>query len=122
MVPMISFVFLLLIFFLLIGHYGAADPFAVRPPVSSLPTSSEATSTGLLLSANGDLAWGRERLAPAEAIERAVQWSALHPQQSVSIKADAAMEAVELIGLLERLKAAGVTRVLLLTTPADSQP
>ena len=121
MVPMISFVFLLLIFFLLIGHYGAAGAFAVRPPVSALPTSTEATSAGLLLSANGELAWGRERLTPPEAIERAVQWSALHPQGSVSIKADAALEAIALIDLLERLKAAGVTRVQLLTTPAGRE-
>lgn len=119
MVPMIGFVFLLLIFFLLIGRFGAAEAFSVRPPASRVPNPSEAVSTGLLVSSSGDIAWGRERLSQSEAIHRAARWSGLHPQESVSIKADAALEAIVLIDLLERLQAEGVSRVLLLTTSAD---
>lgn len=121
MVPMISFVFLLLIFFLLIGRVGAVEPFDVLAPASARPGDPTATTPVLLMAANGDMAWDGERLPPDAVIGLAAQWSSLHPRAGLSLKADAAADAVVVIELLERLQAAGVTRLQLVTRPADGR-
>ncbi|SDH22196.1 ExbD/TolR family protein [Roseospirillum parvum] len=112
--PLINVVFLLLVFFLLAGQLVAADPFAVRPPVSSAPGDGAPAVPTILLAADGRLAVlggeeaGRDPLAGLLADG---------PPPLVRLKADGRVSAERVTRLLRRLEGLGVARVHLLTTP-----
>lgn len=116
--PLINVVFLLLVFFLLAGQLVAADPFAVRPPVSSAPGDGAPAVPTILLAADGRLAVvgaeGGDREAADDALAGLV---ADGPPPLVRLKADGQVPAERVTRLLRRLEGLGVARVHLLATP-----
>ena len=116
MVPMINFVFLLLIFFILSGSLTNGSPLPVLPPKSEALTASDASSNVLTLSADGRLALGNEVMSDAQLAERAGQWRAEHIGEILQLKADAQAPATRVVEVMETLRSAGVERVSLLTT------
>ncbi|MDF1735082.1 MAG: biopolymer transporter ExbD [Minwuia sp.] len=112
--PLINVVFLLLIFFMIAGHLTATDPFAVTPPHSATETTPDADSHLILIDRNGRLALDGRPL-PEAAVLAAFGSG---PANMVRIKADGAVDAVTVIALMERLRAAGLSELQLLTVPA----
>lgn len=118
MVPMINFAFLLLIFFLLVGRFGPQDVFKVTPPRTAMTSVEPAAGDPVLLfAADGALAFGGSRVEAAALPAALRAWRASHPQQALSLKADADADASRLVDLLELLRSAGVSEVRLLTRP-----
>ncbi|WP_417723842.1 ExbD/TolR family protein [Salipiger sp.] len=104
-VPMINVVFLLLIFFLMTAEIAPPQPFPVAPPVASGDMSEPAPA--LFVSADGQIAFGAERGSDALA--------AATRAGPVTLRADAALPATELAGILARLGALGAGSVALVT-------
>lgn len=118
MVPMINFVFLLLIFFLLAGRLAPADPLGVTPPRSDVATrAGEAPAAALLLAADGRLALGADLIDAAELPAHMRAWQVTHGNRPLELKADAGADATNLIAVLQTLRDAGVVEVRLLTRP-----
>ncbi len=115
MVPMINFAFLLLIFFMLAGTLVPAQKMPIDPPRSALATPADPSGNVLLLAADGHAGFAGELLPEAELPARIAQWHKEHPQESLRVKADAAVDATRVINILQRLRAAGIEHVSLLT-------
>lgn len=111
--PLINVVFLLLIFFMVAGHLSATDPFAVTPPHSDTETAPDMDTHLILIDRQGHLALDGLPLSEAALIEA----FGSSPMTTVRIKADGAVDAVTVITLMERLRAAGLTNLQLLTIP-----
>ncbi len=120
MLPLINVVFLLLIFFMLTAQISTVDPFQVTPPSSSGGDAAEARETLVLLAADGRIALG-DRIVDMDGLQQLIA-ARLEQQDSaqIKVKADARVEAALLMELMRTLQAAGVERLVLLTTPSRS--
>lgn len=110
--PLINVVFLLLVFFMVAGALERADLYGVEPPQAAVEAEAEALENVLLMATDGRLALDG---AP---VERADLADALAGREGapLKLKADAGAEALDVVALLEDLRAAGVERVTLLAT------
>jgi biopolymer transport protein ExbD len=121
MVPMINVAFLLLIFFLLVGRYGAAEPFRVQPPRAEAAVAPGEAQAVLLLAADGRLGFAGREVGLAELLPAVRAWQQAHPGQVLELKADATAEATELVRLLAQLRTAGLEEVRVLARPPAGQ-
>lgn len=114
LIPLINVVFLLLIFFMLAGRLARPDPAGLTPPESG-NTETVAAGWVLLIDAAGQFTADDE---PLDATNLAA-WvqTRLHDPATgpLQVKADARLKAAQLITVLERLRAAGVEELQLLT-------
>ena len=108
-VPMINVVFLLLIFFLMTAQITPPEPFEVNPPESSVETPADGQDI-LYISAEGVLALGELR---GEAVLDGLP--VLGEAEALMIRADRAVEAEQIAGLLPKLAARGVRRIKLVS-------
>ena len=118
--PLINVVFLLLVFFMLAGHLASSDPLGVEPPESVSERVPEAAALVLLVAADGAMALEGHSVAPAGLQEAVAARLRERPGLPVHVKADADLPATRLLGVLERLVAAGARRVRLLTVAAPA--
>ncbi|PTU32644.1 ExbD/TolR family protein [Stenotrophobium rhamnosiphilum] len=114
MVPMINFAFLLLIFFMLAGTLVPAQKNPIDPPRSTLATPADPSGNVLLIASDGRVGFGTELLPESELPTRIAEWRKEHPQESLRVKADAAVDATRVINILQRLRASGIEHVSLL--------
>ncbi|MEZ5935167.1 MAG: biopolymer transporter ExbD [Alphaproteobacteria bacterium] len=118
--PLINVVFLLLIFFMLAGRLAASDPFEVEPPASASDGPAADGELELLIGPDGELALDGmviERKGLDEAIALRL---AEAPAVKARIKADSGAAAVDVLDMLERLNAAGIEELLLVTRAGAS--
>jgi biopolymer transport protein ExbD len=120
LIPLINVVFLMLIFFMVIGRIAPADLFQVRPPTSRSQQLLQEHSVTLLITHNGSLAVDAapvtlETLIPTlqTALDAAGKKQGATPE--IRIKADAALTAGQLTPVLDRLRNSGQSKVRLLT-------
>ncbi|MFV8836194.1 biopolymer transporter ExbD [Aquisalimonas sp.] len=116
-IPLINIVFLLLIFFMLAGTFTTPDPFDVDPPESRAGQEADDGEGVLLLGADGQLAFEGEELEGDDALIRVLeQRLEEEPEFELRLKADGAVGSSRLLDLMDRLRDAGLERLLLLTT------
>lgn len=122
LIPLINVIFLMLIFFMVVGRIAPPESLAVAPPVSRLGESVERRERLLILSADGRIAHGDEIVERAALPERLGVWLELWSDASapleLTLKADAQVRAEELRAILAQLRAAGVAKVSLITAGA----
>ncbi|MEM7176513.1 MAG: biopolymer transporter ExbD [Pseudomonadota bacterium] len=112
--PLINIVFLLLIFFMVVGRLSASDPFEIEP-VHSLSAGAPALEAPLVtIGRGGALALDGEVMDETALITGISQAGAT----GLRIKVDQSVEAARVVALLNRLKAAGVGEVKLMTVPS----
>lgn len=120
-IPLINIVFLLLIFFMLAGSLAATDPFDVEPPETRDGLEAEQPEEGVvLLAADGRLALDGEELDEAALALRLREWNDADRTSPVKLKADADVPAERLLDLMDLFRDAGLERLILLTTSAES--
>jgi len=113
--PLINVVFLLLIFFMMVGELSATDPFSVEPPVSADSHSDDPGDVVLLIAADGRLALDGV-VVPASGLRDALaERLKTAGGREVHVKADGDAPANAVVGILETLQGAGVERVQLMT-------
>lgn len=121
-VPLVNVVFLLLVYFMLIGQVASPEPLDVRPPEStSGGDDTDQASVRILLTRDGQIAVGRVVVPASRLTERVAGILAEQPEATFQVKSDARVEAVRMIRLMERLRAAGVERLTLMTEQAGSR-
>jgi len=118
--PLINVVFLLLIFFMLAGSLSAVDPFDITPPRSASSGEDDPEEIVVLVSADGRLALDGAPVPDAAFEEMLSARLEAAEGARVRLKADGQTDATRVVALMERLRAAGVTRVLLLTIQDDA--
>lgn len=120
--PLINVVFLLLIFFMLAGRLTEAAPFRVTPPASEQAGAADADvlrEVAVLVAADGRLALNGQPIE-AQALQSAVAAQLSdRPDLPVSLKADGAAEAAEVVAVMELLRDAGVRRLQLFARSGD---
>lgn len=121
--PLINVVFLLLIFFMVAGQLSKTDAVKVEPPVSDSEKEAAEPPLQILITADGRIVLGGAEIAPDAlssklgTILNANGGTTPNAQGgTVHVKADGAVDAVTVITVLDRIKAAGATKVNLLTT------
>jgi biopolymer transport protein ExbD len=114
LIPLINIVFLLLIFFMLAGRLAPTELMALEPPRSDSLRSAQVTTLVVLVDQSGQIRLEGETLDKETLAERIALHLADGPQ-SVQIKADAGLDAMQLLDLLEQLRAAGAEELDLLT-------
>tara|TARA_R110002072_G_C7622360_1_gene506085 strand:+ start:21 stop:440 length:420 start_codon:yes stop_codon:yes gene_type:complete len=113
--PLINIVFLLLIFFLVAGAIREVEPVEVDPPRSLVEAESMADALTIYVASDGRIALG-ETLLERDAFDLAIAAAlASDPDQPIRIVADRDIEAVNVISILETLRASGSSRVKLVT-------
>lgn len=114
-VPLVNVVFLLLVFFMLAGQISSPEPLDVQPPRSI--SDQEATEEGVnvLLTRDGQVALEHVVVSESELTERVAAILAERPAAAFQVKADARVDAVRMIRIMEGLRAAGVEQLTLLT-------
>ncbi|MEM7243475.1 MAG: biopolymer transporter ExbD [Pseudomonadota bacterium] len=108
--PMINVVFLLLIFFLLSAQIAPPRPIDISLPMATSEQDAQ-TEESIYLGADGTVAYFELRDEAA--------WAALNAQEAkdatVSVFADAQLEAIRLANVLSRLRNNGFVKVNLIT-------
>ncbi|MBD3763587.1 MAG: biopolymer transporter ExbD [Rhodobacterales bacterium] len=127
LLPMINVVFLLVVFFLLAARLAGPEALAVTPPAAAAGDEAAGRFT-LLIAADGTPAWRQttgepalQALAAARADHCATRDCAADPPR-LTIRADAALRAARLAGLLPRLQALGFGQMELVARPTGEAP
>ena len=120
-VPLVNIVFLLLIFFMLVGRIAPYEALEVAPPLAaSGERAAERNDPVVLLAADGRLALNEEVMEEDLLLSTIARLFEEDPSLTVRIKADEALEADRLIRLMESFQELGIARLLLLTEHPDS--
>lgn len=118
--PLINIVFLLLIFFMIAGAISTSAPFPLDPPATEAADTTAAPRNGVAIAADGRLAMGGDSVALDELSERVRAWQKEASADDVlSVRADEAAPNRRLFEVLERLRAADVETIRLLSTGAQ---
>jgi len=120
-VPLVNVVFLLLIFFMLVGQVSSPEPLDIDPPRSVSGREDSGRAVKVLLTRDGQIAVQSVVLPAAALSERVGGILADQPDAEFQVKADARVEAVRMIEVMESLRAAGVERLTLLTEQAPAR-
>jgi len=120
LIPLINIVFLLLIFFMLAGSFTQPDLFKIVTPTSSIQQVPEDKILIILISANGRLAIDNEEIELSALTSRVSGGRVGEPELRVQLKADASLNAEDLLDVMESVKAAGITQLSLLTVMGGS--
>ncbi len=111
MLPLINIVFLLMIFFMLVGAVSFPAAFEPEPLRSHLGIPAERERNTLLVSVEGPLALGDQVFSGAELQQVLADWKSRFPERSLRIRADARMPAERLIEIMSVVQSVGVPRV-----------
>lgn len=114
-VPLVNIVFLLLIFFMLVGQVSSPEPLNVEPPRSASGKEDTGQTVKILLTRDGRIAMDQAVIARSDLDQRVADVLSRRPDASFQIKADARVDAVAMIRTMEQLRDAGVERLSLLT-------
>lgn len=120
-VPLVNVVFLLLVFFMLVGQVSSPEPLDVRPPESISGSEDTSEAVEVLLTRDGQIAVENLVVPVSRLSERVADVLVERPGVEFQIKADARVEAIQMIRIMERLRAAGVERLTLQTEQAMSR-
>ena len=114
MLPLINIVFLLMVFFMLVGSLAPSEALEIEPARSQELTPADEGHRSLVIAADGRLAIGGEVFGLGQLPAHAATWRARHAGEPLEVKADAALEAQAVVSILETLRDAGITQVRLL--------
>ena len=122
MLPLINIVFLLMIFFMLLGAVSVPAPFALDPVSGQrLPPAGAARQT-LAIAADGRLGLDGEVFGLDTLPVYVTRWQRLHPDEALAIHADAAADADHVLQVLMQVDVAGVEKVELLLADRLAPP
>lgn len=114
-VPLVNVVFLLLVFFMLVGQISSPEPLDIRPPRAISGKDDTNQTVEILLTREGRIAVQRVVVPESRLGGSVARILADQPDATFQLKADARVDAVRMIRIMERLRAAGVERLTLLT-------
>ena len=115
MLPLINVVFLLMVFFMIVGSMSVPDAIDLKPAQSQQLDAADDDPLRLLVDSQGRLALGSDVFEVDQLASRIETWRAVHQHESLQLKADAQADAQYVVALLEQLRGLGIEQVVLLT-------
>ncbi|MEM1344164.1 MAG: biopolymer transporter ExbD [Pseudomonadota bacterium] len=112
--PLINIVFLLLIFFMVVGRLSAADPFEIVPPRSASEGQPANEPLLIAIGAEGQLALNGALISEEALLARI---AGDQTSNEVRLKSDGRVAAARVVALIEALRGIGVASVRLMTVP-----
>ena len=113
--PLIDVVFILLVFFMLAGAIEPSEPFPVSPASSTSEIRGDVQDFVVLVDADGQVALDDQvlslddlKLAVHDALTR-------EPDALVQLKPDTGADAIQVIKVMEEIRDAGASYIVLLT-------
>ncbi len=113
--PLINIVFLLLIFFMIVGRISAADPFPLNPPTSISETKAQDKGLMIQIAQDGALALNGQVIDDSAFQQAVAALLTETPALEIAVKADAQADADVMIKIMGILRNLGVTQMRLLT-------
>ncbi len=114
LIPLINVIFLLIIYFLIVGRLQSPEDRDVNLPLAATGAPSNAESVSLLLLKDGNIKLGGE-VVTRDALPMALKiLLTRNPQQIIVVKADASLSANYLVSALNVIKQEGGQQVQLL--------
>jgi len=113
--PLINIVFLLLIFVMMMSRVEGTDGYDVSPPISTSKNPAGQRDRLLVLNKDGRVWLDDVEMNDVTLMQYAQDQKRDHPNEIVKIKADAEVDAIQLISLMESLRSGGVENLVLLT-------
>ncbi|MEM7508383.1 MAG: biopolymer transporter ExbD [Pseudomonadota bacterium] len=111
--PLINIVFLLLIFFMVVGRLSASDPFEIIPPKSVSTGAPPNEALLVSIGPEGELALNGELLDEAALLQRLSEAES----DELRIKSDGRADAAQVVAMIEQLRIAGFASVRMMTVP-----
>lgn len=112
LLPLINVVFLLLIFFMLVGALDAPDTANLSPPESLASATPDDSAWTIVLDARGQLLLDEQPISLTDLAMAAIERP---PGGVVAVRADSGIQATDVVDVLDVLRGAGVSKVQLLT-------
>lgn len=116
--PMVNIVFLLLIFFMLVGRIAPTGELDVSPPVSPSGQFESGQSLRVEIGSTKEMALDGRRVDTTELIVTLTDILRQDPATQIQLKADADLDANHLIRIMEILRLIGVGKLTLVTEHA----
>jgi biopolymer transport protein ExbD len=113
--PLIDVVFILLIFFMLAGSTRSPDAFPVDVAHSKSRTYGDMREGVVLVRADGMVGLNERMYTRPQLLQAVSALLAERPDALIQVKADAKTDANVVIGVMEDLRQAGVSYIVLLT-------
>ena len=123
LIPLINVVFLMLIFFMVVGRLAPSDRFPVNPPTSHSHQTAVENSVTISVTLEGRLTVGDTPVTPdllTVELRRSLDAAMTdgQGQPEIHIRADAKLTMAQLSPILERLRDSGLSKVRVLTSAA----
>jgi biopolymer transport protein ExbD len=113
--PLIDVVFILLVFFMLAGAIEPSEPFPLAPAASTSEIRGDVQDFVVLIDEDGRVALDDQELS-RDALTDAVRAALTsRPGALIQVKPDAEAEAVTVIEVMEEIRDAGASYIVLLT-------
>lgn len=119
--PLINVVFLLLIFFMVAGRLTSSDPFEISPPNSDVQAPPSTQEMMVQVGQNGELAVDGQEMPLEQMRQIVTERFAEDTATKLRLKADADIDAVRIVEIMEILRDAGVEKLELLTVPVANR-
>jgi len=115
LLPLTNIVFLLMIFFLLIGRITQPSAFEVQPPTSNSQTPVSGRALRVEIAANGRIAVNGQRVAKSQLAATVRSQRSASSGGDVLLRADSKDSTKQVIQVMQVLHRAGVEKLRLVT-------
>jgi len=115
LISLIDVMFVLLLFFMIAGHLEQVSPVPVDLPIADSGQMLDEGPIKVTLGFNGDILINDARFMPGSVVGEIKRQLLNNPDRVITIKADANLEANQLVTLLENVRAAGGVNLSVVT-------
>ncbi len=115
LIPLINVIFLLLIYFLVVGAIERFDILEVTPPLAESSEELDQGSLVIILGRNNEVIVNDDWVG-MEAVEARVKhFLSFNKDRVITVKADSRLEAKKLVKMIEMIRKTGAKRITLAT-------
>jgi len=115
LIPLIDVMFVILLFFMIGGHLEAFSPVAVDLPIADSGQLLDEGPVKVTLATDGRILVNDAIFTTYTVTDEIKRQLAVNPERIITIKADANLEANQLVRLLEQVRAAGGVNLSIVT-------
>lgn len=115
MIPLIDVMFVLLLFFMIAGHLEGYSTVPVDLPIADAGQLLDEGPVKVTLGLNGSILVNEKSFTSAQVTAEIKRQLENNPERIITIKADANLEANQLVHLLEQVRAAGGVNLSVVT-------
>lgn len=118
-IPLISIMFVLILFFMIAGHLEKIQIIEVNLPIADSGQTIDEGPIEIMLGRHDEIIINDEIRATSDVLVELKRQLALNPERVITIKADAALEANKLVDLMQMIRDAGGINLSLITESSN---